>query len=264
MASILKLTNNNFRCISKIFANSQETFVMSYLQGYMGQGWTDNIQNPSCAKILVGAFCMLAGDFNSPSAIELVKNIQTDFQEPCMLIIPQNQNWGNLIENIYKNKFKKVKRYAIKKEQDCFNKDKLQGFVDSLPPDFQITKIDKNLYHKTQEINCFKNLCWQFLSAEDYISRGLGFCILHEDEVVCGASSCYIYDGGIEIEIDTKKKYRRLGLATACAAKLIIECLDNNLYPSWDAENKESVLLAEKLGYHFDKEYDGYKISINR
>jgi hypothetical protein len=30
--------------------------------------------------------------------------------------------------------------------------------------------------------------------------------------------------------------------------------------PRWDAANMESVALAEKLGYHFDKEYQAYSI----
>ena len=52
----------------------------------------------------------------------------------------------------------------------------------------------------------------------------------------------------------------RKGLAYACGAKLILECIKNGLYPSWDAQNKWSVALAEKLGYHFSHEYIAYEI----
>ncbi|MBK1809116.1 GNAT family N-acetyltransferase [Clostridium sp. YIM B02505] len=51
------------------------------------------------------------------------------------------------------------------------------------------------------------------------------------------------------------------GLALACASKLILDCLERVIYPRWDAANLESVALAEKLGYHFDKEYIVYSIS---
>ena len=74
-----------------------------------------------------------------------------------------------------------------------------------------------------------------------------------------GASSYTSYREGIEIQIDTKEEYRRRGLAYASGAKLILECLDRGLYPSWDAENWGSVKLAEKLGYHFDYEYPAYR-----
>lgn len=53
---------------------------------------------------------------------------------------------------------------------------------------------------------------------------------------------------------------RRKGLASVCGAKLILECMKRGLYPSWDAQNKGSVALAEKLGYHFSHEYVAYEI----
>ena len=78
--------------------------------------------------------------------------------------------------------------------------------------------------------------------------------------MVSGASSYSRYKNGIEIEIDTKAEFRQKGLAYACGAKLILECLSRNLYPSWDAQNKISVALAEKLGYHYDHEYTAYEV----
>ena len=39
---------------------------------------------------------------------------------------------------------------------------------------------------------------------------------------MAGASSYTVYDGGIEIEIDTRPDVRRLGLALACGARLIL------------------------------------------
>ena len=89
---------------------------------------------------------------------------------------------------------------------------------------------------------------------------GLGVVIRKDGHLAAGASSYTAYRGGIEIEIDTKKEYRRKGLACACGARLILECLSRGLYPSWDAQNKWSVALAEKLGYHFSHAYDAYEI----
>ena len=37
-------------------------------------------------------------------------------------------------------------------------------------------------------------------------------------------------------------------------AALILQCLEEGLYPSWDAQNMISVHLAEKLGYELDHE----------
>ena len=89
-------------------------------------------------------------------------------------------------------------------------------------------------------------------------SRGRGAAVLVQGQLVAGASSYSVYHGGIEIEIDTKPEFRRKGLATACGARLILECLARGLYPSWDAHDLRSVMLAEKLGYHRDKPYPVY------
>ena len=40
----------------------------------------------------------------------------------------------------------------------------------------------------------------------------------------------------------------------------LLECDKRGLYPNWDAANKMSVGLAEKLGYHFSHEYVVYKV----
>jgi predicted GNAT family acetyltransferase len=98
---------------------------------------------------------------------------------------------------------------------------------------------------------------------EDYAAYhqyGIGFAILYKNELVSGASSYARYRDGIEIEIDTKEQYRRRGLASVCGAKLILKCLERNLYPSWDAQNRWSVALAQKLGYHYSHVYDAYEI----
>ena len=75
---------------------------------------------------------------------------------------------------------------------------------------------------------------------------------------MAGASSYAACDGAIEIEIDTRPDFRRLGLASACGARLILECLAREIYPGWDAHNQHSLALAEKLGYQLDRPYTAY------
>ena len=81
---------------------------------------------------------------------------------------------------------------------------------------------------------------------------------MKDGKIVAAASSYSRYKKGIDIEIDVVKEERHKGLGSAAAAKLILECLDEGLYPSWDASNKMSIRLAEKLGYEFSHEYVYY------
>lgn len=50
------------------------------------------------------------------------------------------------------------------------------------------------------------------------------------------------------------------GLALACSAAFLLECLEKGIIPNWDAVNLQSVGLAEKLGYVYDREYQVYQL----
>lgn len=54
---------------------------------------------------------------------------------------------------------------------------------------------------------------------------------------------------------------KRKHLATVACSVLILNCLEEGLYPSWDAQNMNSVQLAEKLGYEYDHEYIAYEVA---
>ena len=100
-----------------------------------------------------------------------------------------------------------------------------------------------------------------FENKEKYLEDGRGMVILKDGKIVSGASSYTRYKEGIEIEVDTSEDERGKGLATIVCAALILRCLDEGLYPSWDAHNMISVKLAEKLGYEFSHEYTAYEVS---
>lgn len=135
----------------------------------------------------------------------------------------------------------------------------IKSLISNLAPEYELRKIDKEI---TQSEFFTKTLyfidCYE--SEDDFLNRGFGYCILHGERVVCCATSYSIYDGGIEIEIDTDREYRQKGLATVAGAAIIIDCLDRGLYPSWDAGNLISVELAKNLGYVMERPYDTYGI----
>jgi GNAT superfamily N-acetyltransferase len=244
-------------CLEKLFESWQETLIWSCLQGYMGKAYVDNIRSPKSAQIVIADFCFFAGEVNK----ELVLNKPHDYKSNFIIMTSKNNEWNKLIEKTYKERAKKVYRYAIKKETDIFDILKLEKIVEDIKKPFSIHMIDKDIFNQVMSSKWSQDLCSQFNDYDDYKKRGIGAVVMKDGQIVSGASSYTVYKEGIEIEIDTRKDYRRKGLALACGAKLILECLNKGLYPSWDAQNKGSVALAEKLGYHFDKEYVAYEIT---
>ena len=240
-----------------LFDKWDETLIWSCLQGIMGKIYADDLNKPTAAMAIIGDFTFFAGKPN----IELVSYkpvwcTQTSF----MIMVPQNEHRKSLITQFYGEKAKIVSRYAIKKEPHIFDKEKLEKAVVSLPEQYTLSMIDERLYQMCKTESWSADLVSHFPSYEKYHELGIGVVICKDNLIVSGASSYSRYQEGIEIEIDTKEEYRRKGLAYACGAKLILECLERNLYPGWDAQNKCSVALAEKLGYHYSHTYTAIEI----
>lgn len=254
--SIFKV--KDVKTIEKLFEGWNETLIWSCLQGCMGSAYADKLDSPESAQIIIADFCFFAGKENE----ELVRNKSAHYKSNFIIMVPQNEEWSKLIEKVHKENSLKVKRYAIKKEKDIFNVEKLNEIVNGIKRSFQVQDIDEEMYNKIMKEQWSKDLCSHFKDYEDYKNRGMGTVVTENGMVVSGASSYTVYNEGIEIEIDTRQDYRRRGLALICGAKLILNCINSRLYPSWDAQNKGSVALAEKLGYHFDKEYVAYEVTF--
>lgn len=240
--------------INKILENWNETIIWSCLQGTMGEIHTNSTEDAAMA--ILGDFAFYAGNPDE----ELIRFKPESCKQDFIIMVPQNADWAELIEKCYGDNAKKVTRYAIKKESDIFDIAKLEQAVLSLPDGYELKRIEEAEYNMCRENGWANDLVSQYKDYNAYKELGLGIAVLKDGELVAGASSYSTYDKGIEIEIDTREDHRRKGLAYACGAKLILECLEKGLYPSWDAQNKWSVALAEKLGYHFSHEYVAYEV----
>lgn len=238
----------------EIFKNCNDTLVWSCLQGIMGEIHTN--QSGDAAMAILGDFAFYTGKPNEELVMFKPESCKQDF----VIMVPQNEEWGQLIEKVYKDKAKKIVRYAIRKEPDVFDVNKLEQVVSGLADGYELKMIEEAEFNMCKENGWANDLVSQYKDYTMYEKLGLGTVVLYNGELVSGASSYSVYDKGIEIEIDTRVDHRRKGLAYACGAKLILECLKRGLYPSWDAQNKWSVALAEKLGYNFSHEYTAYEI----
>lgn len=246
----------NTGTVKHIFGKWEETLIWSCLQGIMGKIYVTSLDSPVSAMAIIGDFIFYAGKPDK----ELVSYKPGWCKQDFIIMVPQNDHWESLIEQNYGEKAKAVVRYAFKKEMGIFDQEKLQQVVSALSDEYALCLIDEKFYEMCKSEQWSSDLVSQFKNYNEYKESGLGVVIVRNGTIVAGASSYSRYREGIEIEIDTKEEYRRKGFAYICGAKLILECLKRNLYPSWDAQNKWSVSLAEKLGYHFSHEYQAYEI----
>ena len=257
---VRKATKNDMIYAEKLFEGWEETMIWSCLQGVMGDIYvtTEKLEQekPRSVVAILGAFAFFAGEPDK----ELVLFKPDSYQGDFVIMVPQNPVWEAMIKECYSENCKRVERYALKKEPDVFDKDKLHKTVDGLSDAYELKLLDETVFRKTKTDEWCCDWTAQYPDWETYQNLGLGVVILKDGQLVSGASSYTAYENGIEIQVDTKEEYRRMGLAEVCSAKLILECLERGLYPSWDAQNRASLALAEKLGYHYSHTYTAYEV----
>ncbi|MCR5468894.1 MAG: GNAT family N-acetyltransferase [Lachnospiraceae bacterium] len=236
--------------VEKLFEGWQETLIYSCLQKVMGKIYVTECDKPKAALAYVGCFGFFAG---KPD-IELVRGIPKGFS----ILTSRDEAWEKLIEEAYPEA-KRVIRYAIKKDTS-FNREKLRENLQLLAEGYEIKNIDSELYDLCLKSPVTSDFVASFESKEAFLRDGRGVVILKEGAIVSGSSSFTRYREGIEIEVDTVESERRKHLALIACSSLILRCLDEGLYPSWDAQNLNSVHLSEKLGYEFDHEYTAYEV----
>lgn len=243
------------RKIAPLFSEWEETMIWSCLEGCMGIAFADVGRHPSSAQIMVADFCFYAGK----PAMELVLNLPKHRRGLPFLMVPENEAWAEMIEQVYAERVRRVTRYATRKEHNLFDRDRLEAYAHKLPGGYSLCPIDEALYETLKSQAWSASLCEQFATAQEYVNHGIGVVALCDGVPVSGASSYTYYRGGIEVEVDTQEFHRRMGLARACAAKLILTCMDRGLYPSWDAQNPGSLQLALQLGYHEKGPYTAFE-----
>ena len=237
--------------VKELFTGAVDSLVTTCLEGMMDSKiYVTDLDDPRSAMAYLAEFAFFAGEPDRELASFKPKGV--------VGMVPSSEAWAKLIEDCFPG-VQRWTRYAIRKDT-TFDRAKLERLAASLPEGYEIKPIDGDLYDKCLAEPLFTDGVCHFASKAAYLEQGRGFAVLKGGEPVAMASSYTVYREGIEIEINTLEGERRKGLATALAAALILSCLADGLYPSWDAANMDSVHLAEKLGYEFSHEYCCYAV----
>ncbi len=238
-----------------LFGSWKEGIIWSCLQGIMGRIYTDDPEKPGSAAAVLGEYAYLAGR----PCPELLSFLESSHGKEIVYLVPVTKVWEEEILRHFGSRAEKVIRFAIKKEAD-FCRDALERAVSGLPEGYSLGLIDEKLFRECRTMDWCRDWTAYYSDYEMYRKWGLGVAAFRDGEPVSGAASYCGFQNGIEISVSTREDHRRKGLAYACSAKLILLCLERGWYPSWDAANRWSVGLAEKLGYHFDREYAAYRL----
>jgi len=254
---MIRIEKSDRNSIAAFFQGVDDSMVTAYLQGFMGEAYADRLPNPRSAVIISGEYCFFGGSADTEDAKGIAESILDYIEGDSTVAIYASDNlgWRDLLFTIEKNNPVEVTRYAMAQKDYEFDRKKLKDIMDSIPEEFECKPFDEKIYNEAMSQAWSQEFCETFESAQDYLKRGFGFAALYNGQLVSGASTMTVYNGGIEIETATKEDFKRKGLALPCAAALILECMDRKIRPCWDAANLISKHMALKLGYEYKGEY---------
>lgn len=231
------------RLIQSLFDGWDNVMIQSAREGAQGRFHHEG----SCAAVCEnGDFLFLAGDADAPEWEALLSRLaDTGF---FYILVSRTQALHERAGRILGQRAAAETRYALK-PPEAFDRAHLLQLSQSVPADIELRLFDEDCCYQALSQEWSGDFCSQFASAEDYLAHGLGTAALKNGELVGGASSYLYCSQGIEVQVDVRADQRRRGIAAACGARLILECLNRGLIPEWDAANEASLRLAQKLGY---------------
>lgn len=123
-----------------------------------------------------------------------------------------------------------------------------------------LQKTDKTLYEKISG-SVIPSRFWNNYS--DFERFGVGFSLVDTKGNSLSTAFCsFIYDGQLELGIETDPRYLGKGYAYAVCSALIDYCLDHKLIPVWACSslNSGSQKLAQKLGFSMIRKRPYYQL----
>lgn len=243
MTELYTIDNNERKILLPLFVeNGYDTVVMnSILAGSTGTAVTDSKINPTVSRLDSGAYTIFGGNPHSTAVMDLIR------LAPINVVTPQNSEWENLLYHQFEGRitYQLFCRYL----PHSLNKEHLSKMAGNIDDVFKVLRIDGKLARqlpKDIENNYFFE---HFNSIDDFLTRGIGFCITYNNRIVSAVTSMAATDSIINIEIETHYDFRNKNLGAAVCAALLLYCLENHIEAQWLAANDISGKLAEKLGY---------------
>ena len=235
-------------CLS-LFDGWYNLMIQSAREGMQGRFHCEGDRAAACEN---GDVLFLAGDADAPEW----KALLTRFADQGFfrILVSRTPELHERVGQILQGSVTAETRYALGLPE-AFDREHLSRLVQQIPAEIELRLFDEDCYHQALAQTWSCDACLQFGSWDSYRAHGLGVAALKDGVLIGSASSYSSCSQGIEIQVDVRADYQRRGIAAACSARLILECLDRGLIPEWDAASDVSLHLAQKLGYRYAGSY---------
>lgn len=145
------------------------------------------------------------------------------------------------------------------------SKDYRKIYEPDMEPGYDMVKIDESLFENKdgsiQNITEIQDkVSENWASIEMFFQEGIGYGIVHENNIVSTCLSGFVVEKTHSINIQTLEKHRGKKLAQKLAHAFVQACFKREYTPYWDCmeSNKPSIAIAENVGFKKSFTYLGY------
>lgn len=267
-----ELKYDQFERVRPLFAGFDYSLSFrAALQGHNpGRIFVDDVEKPRTAFALTVEGYLLTGEHDNPATLTALREFIQDQLftgkvyvngDDSLSLAVYPEAWETRLPDLIPtHEVEKLERYHYLCRELAFD------WRAALPAGYTVRRLDQALLRGEGAIVPEALAEWNDLeelwgTVDNFLTRGVGFCVLHENRVVAQCAADCATDDQMDIGIITAPDYRRRGLGSIAAAATVEHCLTHGFQAvGWhcNAENVGSWKTAEKVGFKRNREYVYY------
>lgn len=224
-----------------------------------GRVYADDVAHPRTAYLISGNWHYLAGATDNQAFNEALNAALP--RDDCFVLFCDPERWSGALDVVLRD------TYALRATRHYYTlaQHRIPDWQDRIPEGFSMQRVDAGFLaaERKNQDNVVEWIMDEWKSLDDFIHRGFGFCLVHEDEDVVASWSLldYVQGDRCEMGIETDWNYRRQGLGSLTAAATAAYALGQGFstigWHCWH-NNVGSIGVAGNVGFEKAAEYGIY------
>lgn len=218
--------------------------------------FADNAENPQAAVLVLERFGIGFAAGSAAYAEALLAHLHG--WHPWYEVADPPESWHPMLA-AWSKESHAFSRYAVVNDPAAFDREKLIQLAKP-PVGLELRRYDMPLLEQALTASWSEDQTGGFETPAAFLQDGYGIALHDHGILLAGCSSFCRHSDGFEIQVDTHPGYHGRGFATCVCAAFILDVLDMNLIPYWDAANIRSMRLAQRLGYPFSHAFTAWML----
>ena len=241
---IERISREDRESLKRFFPGTGDVLLLSALEGFTGRAFES--RDGAAAIVVSRGFVFLGGQ-----AKEAFFRRAAAYLPDCFLTFRGSPAWLRIARRCGASVA--MTRYEMA-APERFDEALLRRLAHP-PEGFVLKTADESVYRDCLSAPWSEDLASFYSDAASFVRDDLVFAAYRDGELAAGCGVYARTADAVEIEIDTRESFRRMGLATCCAAAFLLRCVQRGLTPHWDAMTPISRALAMKLGFADPRPY---------